>query len=144
MGKSAAGSSGIDGYIAGFPEEVRERLAAVRGAIRDAAPDGVVETISYGMLTFKLNGRYLVYFAAYKQHIAVYPVPGGSEALTRALGPYVTGKGTLRFPLDRAVPLGLIKRVVKALARDHRGRERTVKPDKAAKPKGAKSKGAKR
>jgi uncharacterized protein YdhG (YjbR/CyaY superfamily) len=144
MNRSKAAAKDVNAYIAGFPEEVRGRLEAVRGAIREAAPEGTVETISYGMPTFKLNGRYLVYFAAYKQHIAVYPVPEGSEALTRALRPYVTGKGTLRFPLDSALPLGLITRVVKALARDHQVRGRRVKPGEGAQPKGAKSKGAKR
>jgi uncharacterized protein YdhG (YjbR/CyaY superfamily) len=75
----------------------------------------------------------LVYFAAYKQHVAVYPVPEGSAALTKALAPYVTGKGTARFALDKPVPLGLIKRMVKALTRENRAR---------TKAKGAKSTGA--
>jgi len=129
----------IDAYIELFPEAVQAKLAAVREAIWEAAPKAAVETISYGMPTFKLNGRYLVYFAAYKQHIAVYPVPAGSAALAKALAPYVTGKGTARFALDKPLPLGLIKRMVKALARDHSGRERAAAPAKGAKSKGARS-----
>jgi uncharacterized protein YdhG (YjbR/CyaY superfamily) len=64
----------------------------------------------------------LVYFAAYKRHLAVYPVPEGSAALTKALAPFVTGKGTARFALDKPLPLGLIKRMVKALTRANRKR----------------------
>lgn len=100
----------IDEYIQTFPKEVRDILEKIRQTIRKAAP-GAVETITYGMPTFKLNGN-LVHFAAFKDHIGFYPVPSGIEAFESELAPYITGKGTLRFPLDRPVPYDLIEKVV--------------------------------
>jgi uncharacterized protein YdhG (YjbR/CyaY superfamily) len=104
----------IDEYIASFPPDVRQVLDAVRATIRAAAP-GLDEGISYGIPTFKLGGRYVVYFAGWKDHISVYPIPDADEALARELAPYVTGKGTLRFPLDRPTPHELIGRVAALL-----------------------------
>jgi uncharacterized protein YdhG (YjbR/CyaY superfamily) len=129
-----AGPKDGEAYIRSFPEEVQALLRRLQAAIREAAPAEAVETISYGMPTFKLNGRYLVYFAAYKQHLAVYPVPEGSAALTKALAPYVTGKGTARFALDEPLPLGLIKRMVKALTRENR--ERAAAPAREPRRRG--------
>jgi uncharacterized protein YdhG (YjbR/CyaY superfamily) len=127
-----AGPEDVEAYIRSFPEEVQALLRRVQAAIRETAPAEAVETISYGMPTFKLNGRYLVYFAAYKRHLAVYPVPEGSAALAKALASYVTGKGTARFALDKPLPLGLIKRMVKALTRANR--KRAAAPASRAKP----------
>lgn len=99
----------IDEYIAGFPHDVRQLLERVRTTIRQAAPEAV-ETISYQMPTFDLHGKHLVYFAAYKQHIGMYPVPMGSEI--EGLAAYEAGKGTARFPLDQPIPFDLITRIV--------------------------------
>jgi uncharacterized protein YdhG (YjbR/CyaY superfamily) len=104
----------VDDYIASFPEDVRTTLEDVRRTMRDAAP-GTEETISYGIPTFKLEGRYVVYFSGWKEHLSVYPVPAGDEALTRELEPYREGAGTLRFPYAKPVPLDLIRRVTEAL-----------------------------
>jgi len=104
----------VDQYIGSFPEEVRPVLEELRVTISRAAPDAV-ETISYNIPTFKLAGRYLVYFAGWKKHVSVYPIPGGDPELERELEPYRTGPGTLRFPLDHPVPFGLIERVVAAM-----------------------------
>jgi uncharacterized protein YdhG (YjbR/CyaY superfamily) len=103
-----------DAYIASFPPEVQDKLTAVREAMRDAAP-GTEEAISYGIPTFTLEGRHVVYFAGWKRHISVYPKPAVDEALERELGPYISGRGTLRFPLDEPIPLDLIRRVVTML-----------------------------
>lgn len=102
----------IDEYIAGFPQDVQEILEKVRMTIREAAPDAE-ETISYQMPTFTLNGRYLIYFAAYKKHIGLYPVPRGAEEFKEELSAYKGGKGTVRFPLDKPIPFDLISRIVK-------------------------------
>jgi uncharacterized protein YdhG (YjbR/CyaY superfamily) len=102
----------IDEYIAGFPPDVREILEQIRRTIREAAPDAE-ETISYQMPTFTLHDRYLVYFAAYKQHIGLYPVPAGDVAFKDELAPYAAGKGTARFPYDRPIPFDLIAKIVK-------------------------------
>lgn len=103
----------IEEYIAGFPEEVRERLAGLRRVIHEAAP-GVGETIKYGMPTFMLHGN-LVYFAVYKKHIGFYPRPAGieDEALLAELAPYEAAKSSIRLPFDKPVPYELIAKLVK-------------------------------
>jgi uncharacterized protein YdhG (YjbR/CyaY superfamily) len=102
----------IDEYIAGFPDDVQEILQRIRITIRKAAPDAE-ETISYQIPTFNLKGRYLVYFAAYKNHIGFYPAPRGVEKFNNELSIYGSGKGTLKFPLDKPIPFGLISKIVK-------------------------------
>jgi uncharacterized protein YdhG (YjbR/CyaY superfamily) len=102
----------IDEYIAGFPNNVQEILEQVRMTIREAAPDAE-ETISYQIPTFTLKGKYLIYFAAYKKHIGLYPAPRGVEKFKKELSLYEGGKGTVRFPLDKAIPFRLINRIVK-------------------------------
>jgi len=109
----------VDAYIASFPPEVRAKLESVRSTMRDAAP-GTEERISYGIPTFTLDGRYLVYFAGWKDHVSVYPVPGGSAELEAAIAPYQSGKGTLKFPLDQPLPLQVIGEVTSTLLRQRR------------------------
>ena len=101
----------IDEYIRTFPKDVQTILEKMRKTIREAAP-GAVETISYQMPTFKLNGRGLVYFAAFKNHIGFYPIPSGVEAFEKELSPYKQGKGSVQFPIDQPVPYDLVKRIV--------------------------------
>lgn len=102
----------IDEYIAGFPPDVQQILEKIRATIKDAAPNAE-ETISYKMPTFNLNGKYLVYFAAYKKHIGFYPAPIGIEEFREALSTHQAGKGTLQFPLDNPIPFDLIRKIVK-------------------------------
>ena len=102
----------IDEYIAGFSTDIQELLERIRTTIRQAAPDAE-ETISYQIPTFTLKGKYLVYFAAYKKHIGLYPAPRGVEKFKKELSLYEGGKGTVRFPLDKPIPFSLIKRIVK-------------------------------
>ncbi|HUE82089.1 MAG TPA: DUF1801 domain-containing protein [Pyrinomonadaceae bacterium] len=101
----------IDEYIAGFPTDVQKILEKVRTTIKKAAPDAE-EMISYQIPTFNLKGRYLIYFAAYKKHIGLYPAPRGVEKFKKELSLYEGGKGTVRFPLDKPIPFGLIRRIV--------------------------------
>ena len=102
----------IDEYIAGYPNDVQEILEKIRMTIRKAAPDAE-ETISYQIPTFTLKGKYLVYFAAFKKHIGLYPTPRGIEKFKNELSVYEGGKGTVRFPLDKPIPFGLISKIVK-------------------------------
>jgi len=102
----------IDDYIEAFPEDVQVILRKMRQTIRDAAPRAV-EAISYQMPTFKLNGRTLVHFAAFKSHIGFYPIPTGIEAFKEELAPYKQGKGSVQFPLDKPIPYDLVERIVK-------------------------------
>jgi uncharacterized protein YdhG (YjbR/CyaY superfamily) len=107
----------IDQYIAPFPPDVRAVLERVRLTIRNAAPDAE-ETICYNMPTFVLNGT-LVHFAAFKEHIGFYPPVRGDARLEKAVSRYAGEKGNLRFPLDRAIPYGLIGRLVKLRAKQN-------------------------
>jgi uncharacterized protein YdhG (YjbR/CyaY superfamily) len=101
----------IDEYIAMFSPEVREILEKIRRVVRGAAPEAQ-EAISYQMPTFKLNGV-LIHFAAFKNHIGVYPPVRGDAALEEAVAPYAGEKGNLRFPLDRPIPYDLIEGIAK-------------------------------
>lgn len=100
----------IDTYIAGFPEEVQTMLEQLRTTIQKAAP-GATEAIKYDMPTFVLHGN-MVSFGAYKKHIGMYPAPAGDEALEKAMALYKAEKHTLQFPLDKPLPLALIKKIV--------------------------------
>ncbi len=102
----------IDEYIAGFPKETQKILEQIRVTIKKAVP-GVEETISYAIPAFTLKGRYLVYFAGYKNHIGLYPAPRGNEAFKKELSVYKGGKGTVQFPLEKPMPLNLIIKIVK-------------------------------
>jgi uncharacterized protein YdhG (YjbR/CyaY superfamily) len=112
MKSKKAGFNSIDEYIATFPKDVQKILEELRGTIKAAAPD-VEEKISYQMPTFNLNGGYLVYFAAWKNHISMYPIPSGSEAFNKEVSQYAEGKGTLKFPINKPLPLKLITKIVK-------------------------------
>lgn len=103
--------SEIDKYIAAFPKEVQEILNKLRAAIREAAPEAE-ETINYQIPTFTLNGN-LVHFAGFKQHIGFYPTPSGMDKFKKELAIYKGAKGSVQFPIDKPLPLGLVKRIVK-------------------------------
>ena len=111
MDSKKAGFNSIDAYIATFPPETQAILEDIRATIRAAAPDAV-ETISYQMPTFALEGN-LVHFAAFKNHIGFYPTPSGTEAFKEEIARYRAGKGSIQFPLDEPMPLDLITRIVK-------------------------------
>lgn len=113
----------VDDYIASFPEDVRIILQEIRQIIHSAVP-GAVEKISYAIPTIMFEGHYLVYFAGWKHHVSLYPVPEADAALQHDMEPYLAAKGTLKFPLRRPVPYDLITRVIKALARQ-RGHDAT-------------------
>jgi uncharacterized protein YdhG (YjbR/CyaY superfamily) len=101
----------IDAYIAGTPEDIRPVLEKIRETIRVAAPEAQ-ETISYSMPAYKLKGI-LVYFAAFKDHIGFFPTAEGVSHFKKELEPYDTSKGTVRFPLHKPIPYGLIEKIVK-------------------------------
>jgi uncharacterized protein YdhG (YjbR/CyaY superfamily) len=101
----------IDSYISYFPDDVKAVLQEVREAIRRAAPDAE-EVISYQMPAFRQHGI-LAYFAAWKQHIGLYPPISGDKALEKAVERYAGPKGNLQFPLGEPMPLDLIERIVK-------------------------------
>ncbi len=118
MRTKQAPAKDIDEYIAGFPADVQKILETVRTTIRKAVPTAG-EKISYQIPTFTLNGTYLVYFAGFQNHVSVYPAPVESEELKEELAPYKAGKGTVRFPLDKPVPLDVITKIVKYLEKNN-------------------------
>lgn len=101
----------IDEYIADFPTDVQEILQQIRATIKEAAPEAG-EKISYGMPTFTLKGN-LIHFAAFKNHIGLYPTPNGIEEFKEELSVYKGAKGSVQFPIDKPMPLALITRIVK-------------------------------
>lgn len=108
----------VDEYIATYPEDVQEILQRVRSTIRKAVPDAE-EVISYQIPTYKLQGGYVVYFAGWKRHFSIYPASDDLvAALKDDLAPYEVNKGTIRFPLFEPVPVKLIERIAKFLAKE--------------------------
>lgn len=115
--KKAGVPENIDEYIEDYPAKVRKILQKIRKTIHKAAP-GVEESISYQMPAFKLNGV-LIYFAAYENHIGIYPAPRGVKEFKKELEQYEGGKGTVQLPLDQPVPYDLITRIVKYRAKEN-------------------------
>jgi uncharacterized protein YdhG (YjbR/CyaY superfamily) len=113
----------IDEYIETFPIDIRKILESVRQTIKKAAPDAD-EVISYQIPTFKLNGN-LVHFAAFKKHIGFYPGSKAIKDFQKDLIKYKSSKGVVQFPIDEAMPLSLIQKIVK-----HRVKENSAKTKK--------------
>jgi uncharacterized protein YdhG (YjbR/CyaY superfamily) len=113
----------IDEYISTFPGETQAVLEKVRQAIQKAAPEAV-ETISYGIPTFNLNGKHLVFFAGWKQHISLYPTPAGDEAFQQELSHYKRVKSTVQFPLEKPIPYDFVEQIVTLLMMESPAKER--------------------
>jgi uncharacterized protein YdhG (YjbR/CyaY superfamily) len=101
----------IEEYIESFPKNVQDILSKLRDAIRKAAPDAV-ESISYNMPTYKLDGKRLVYFSAWKSHIGLYSIPKVNAAFRKEMLPYEGEKGSLSFPLKKPIPYDLVTKIV--------------------------------
>ena len=116
------GPTSISEYIAGFPPAVRRVLERVRTVIRKAVPKAE-EAISYKIPTFKVDGQYVIYFAGWKEHYSIYPANRRLvAAFKKELEPYeVNNKGTIRFPLDKPVPVHLISAIAKFRAKEAAG-----------------------
>jgi uncharacterized protein YdhG (YjbR/CyaY superfamily) len=101
----------VDEYLKAFSPAIQTKLRKIRQTIKAAAPQAE-EVISYGIAGYKYHGM-LIFFAGFTNHVSVYPAPRGAEAFKKELADYKGGKGTVQFPLDKPVPLDLIKRIVK-------------------------------
>ena len=106
----ASRSAEVDAYIAEFPPAVRKQLKVLRAEIRKLVPEAT-EIISYGIPTFKLIGN-LVHFAGYEDHIGFYPTSSPMKVFAKELAKYETSKGTVRFSIDKPLPLSLIRKIV--------------------------------
>ena len=115
-----SGFKSVDEDIAKQPRGVQATLRRVRDVIRRAMP-GAEEVISYQIPAYRLHGGVALYFAGWKQHYSLYPTTAPLiEAFGDALAPYALSKGTVRFPLDKPIPVALVKRLVKARVEDVR------------------------
>jgi uncharacterized protein YdhG (YjbR/CyaY superfamily) len=103
----------VDDYLKGIPTDRRSRLEDMRRVIRAAAPDAV-ETIAYDMPAFRTtDGRFLVSYAAYARHDSLFPASGlVRDTLGEEVAPFLSGKGTIRFPAGKPIPLDLVRRVI--------------------------------
>ena len=117
-----AGPTSVDDYLAALPEERRAGVEELRQTINAAAP-GATETIAYLMPALRTHGQFLVSYAAYKNHYSLFPA---SEAVIEALGeelePYLAGKGTIRFPADRPLPVAVVTKIVKVRLAENEAR----------------------
>ena len=101
----------IEDYINNFPLKVQTILKKIRKLVKKTCPEAT-ELFSYGMPAYKLNGKPLIYFAGYKNHIGLYATPQGQIQFKEELSSYKQGKGSVQFPLDKEIPYDLIKRIV--------------------------------
>lgn len=109
--------STIDEYLKTLPPATQVVLEVIRQSIHRIVPQAV-ETISYDMPTFDLDGRHLVFVAAWKRHISLYPRPAGDAALQHAMAGYKQGRGSIQFPLDQPIPYDLIADIVTCLVHE--------------------------
>ncbi len=111
--KSNAAPKNVDDYLAGVPEPARSTLNKVRAAIRTALPAEATEVISYRIPAFNYQGP-LVWFAAFSSHCSLFPGASVIKAFKDELKGYQTSKGTIHFPVDKPLPAGLVKKIVRA------------------------------
>ncbi len=102
----------MDEYIQTLPGDVQEILQKIRQIVQKVVPDAQ-ETISYNMPTFTVDGKLLVHFAAWKNHIALYHIPAGDEAFQQELAPYVNDKGAVLLPLNKPIPYDLVEKIIR-------------------------------
>ncbi len=110
----------VDEYIQSFPKDVQGTLLKVRRRLRKVVP-GAVEIISYGIPCLNLNGKNLVFFAGWKSHISMYPVPAGTVAYRKAVARYIGGKGTIKFPISEPIPYYLVEKTARYLLKEKKG-----------------------
>ena len=124
----------VDDYIKSFPKDTQAVLQKVRQTIKKVAPKAT-EAISYQIPAFKLNSKYLLYYSGWKTHISLYPIPPGTEVFKKEIAPYVKGKGTISFSLDKPIPYGLIEKVAAFHLKNLATNDKAKKPAASSKSK---------
>jgi uncharacterized protein YdhG (YjbR/CyaY superfamily) len=113
-----AGPATVDEYMAGLPAPQRAALEELRATIRAAAPDAA-ESIAYQMPAFRQEGKFLVSYAAFRDHYSLFPASGAViDELDEEIRLYLSGKGTIRFPANRPIPISLVRRIVEIRVRE--------------------------
>ena len=102
----------ISDYIKAAPKEAQPALRKMNALVKATLP-GAEGVISYNIPCYKLNGKYVIYFAGFKQHVSLYPIYANTPKLKTALKPYTSGKATAKFPLNKPLPVTLIKQLVR-------------------------------
>jgi uncharacterized protein YdhG (YjbR/CyaY superfamily) len=110
----------VDDYITGFPAATQDVLQELRRRVHAALPDAE-EWISYEIPTFGVAGQYVLYIAGWKQHVSIYPIAGGDAKLQADIAPYLSGRSTIKLPLNRPIPWDLVDRAIAAQVRSRRG-----------------------
>ncbi len=135
MGDRRPAPPSVEAYIAALPPLVGEKLEEIRSAIRRVAPEAT-EKISYGIPAFALEGSPFIFFAGFDSHVSVYPVHQVDPALSAELTPYLSGKATARFALDRPIPAELIGRIARQRLEAHMARARARGEKRKSRGKG--------
>jgi len=131
---TTAGEQAVDAYIAGSPKAVQPMLRELRRAIKSAAPKAE-EKLSYRMPFYAYHGR-LIYFAAHRTHIGMYPIIGREKELyAKELKPYMAAKATLQFPIGQPIPIALVKKVVRERAKENEAKAPGKPPAKKSSPR---------
>jgi uncharacterized protein YdhG (YjbR/CyaY superfamily) len=126
---TTTGEQAVDAYIAAAPKTVQPMLRDLRRAIKTAVPKAE-EKLSYGMPFYAYHGR-LIYFAAHKNHVGMYPIIGREkDVYAKELKPYLAPKATLQFPIGQPLPITLVKKIVR-----ERAKENEAKPPGKPRPK---------
>lgn len=112
------GFTSVDEYIGTFPLETQKVLEEIRAAVKAIVPDAK-EKISYQIACFELNGKNLIHYAGWKNHVSMYPTPEGTAGFNKAIAKYAGGKGTTRFLLSEPLPLKLIQQIIKFRVADN-------------------------
>ena len=113
----------VDGYLARLPKEDRRALENVRKTIRKTAPEAE-ELLSYGMPAFKYHNRILAYYAAFKDHLSLFTAPQILNDYKKKLKAYKLSKGTIRFTVEKPLPAGIVRQIIKAKMQDNLKRDR--------------------
>ncbi len=119
----------IDKFISKYPPEVQIILQKIRALIQKSAP-GAEEAMAYGIPTFKLNGKNLVHFSAFKEHIGFYPTPSGITKFKKELSAYEGAKGSVKFPLTKPIPYALIGKIVQFRVKEVKGQAKEKRKNK--------------
>jgi uncharacterized protein YdhG (YjbR/CyaY superfamily) len=116
----------VDAYIAQFPKDVQVVLKKMRTIVHKSAPTAE-ESISYGLVGYKLAGKPLVYFGGWREHVGFYATPSGNLAFKKELAPYKGAKGSVKFALSEKIPYPLIAKMVKYRVKEEKARAKTAK-----------------